>query len=327
MTLLLLAQALLFRYGREYRESDVMQIESLLAEIYPDCSRDRQTADAIIRASRFFQGVNSGDPAEVDKLLRDLDSRAYAPPYGFFDWPYMLHKLGVALWARFQLSMSLGDLDKSIALNKEALHLVPDGHPDRASMVTCLGTSFLRHLEVRGDLLDIDMSTGFMQLEKTVVTAFNNISSAGGATMSWQDLRIQMTLMSAVDRVFSSIAQQYTPAVNENLLYEWRKGDGTPTKCKRYLGTLLSFLQGEGEMKMNELLAESKVKWPFKEYKIKETTQVLQEYMPYFRSLRLGVASRSSVTGTGTSRLGSEWVDLKWVDEVEASANRNRRKT
>ena len=80
-------------------------------------------------------------------------------------------------------------------------------------------------------------------------------------------------------------------------------------------------------MKMNELLAESKVKWPFKEYKIKETTQVLQEYMPYFRSLRLGVASRSSVTGTGTSRLGSEWVDLKWVDEVEASANRNRRKT
>ena len=183
-TLLLLAQALLFRYGREYDESTVKQIEGLLAEIHPDGSRNRQTADTILRTCRFYQGINSGNLTQVDNLLWDLDRNAYAPPYGFFDWPHMLHKLGVALWARFQLSMSLDDLDKSIALNKEALHLVPDEHCDQANIITCLGISFLRLLVARGDITDIDMSAGIVQLGEMVVRELDSIPSAGRATYS-----------------------------------------------------------------------------------------------------------------------------------------------
>ena len=275
----------MFRYGREYDESTVKQIEGLLAEIHPDGSRNRQTADTILRTCRFYQGINSGNLTQVDNLLWDLDRNAYAPPHGFLDWPHMLHKLGVALWARFQLSMSLDDLDKSIALNKEALHLVPDKHCDQANIITCLGISFLRLLVARGDITDIDMSAGIVQLGEMVVRELDSIPSVGRATVSWQRLREQIKLMSAAHKVIPSIDR----IGSSKHTYD------TPTQCKQHLGILLSFLRGEGETKMRKLLAT--VKWSFKEHKIEETTQVLELYMPYFHSV-IGL-------------------DLNWVDEID----------
>ena len=69
--------------------------------------------------------------------------------------------------------------------------------------------------------------------------------------------------------------------VIRSLIDEWGK-DGIQTRCKRQLGVLLSFLGGEGETKMHALLAGAG--WPFKEYKIEETVEVLQTHMRYFES-------------------------------------------
>ena len=72
MTLLLLAQALLSRLRQKYDNSIVTQIRRLFAEISLDDSRDRRTADAILRTHRFYRPVNARNPTEVDELLLHL---------------------------------------------------------------------------------------------------------------------------------------------------------------------------------------------------------------------------------------------------------------
>ncbi|KAG6369265.1 hypothetical protein JVT61DRAFT_15509 [Boletus reticuloceps] len=306
-TSLLLAQALLLRYGREPEcdESLVRQIEDLLAEIQPDGSREHQTADAILRTCRFYQAIHSGNPAQVDQLLRvagNLEPHAYVSPYGFSYWPHILHKLGVTLWTRFQVSSNLSDLDQSVALNEEALRLIPEGHHDQASIVACLGPSLLRLLEVRGDLKDLDMSAGLTWLGNMVVTELDNIPSA--ASSSWHSLRDQIWLMSAAYTATFTLVHEPMPTPwrtpeLQNLLDEWIEQDGITEKCEKLLKVLLSFLRGEGEKKMQEMLL-TKVKWPFKEHKIEETMQVLHGYMPYFHRI---------VSST-----------LKWMDELGPAA-------
>ena len=62
-------------------ESIVAQMERLLAAIPLDDSRDRRTADTIIRTCRLYQAVNARDPTEVgNSLFRDLDPGTYRSP-------------------------------------------------------------------------------------------------------------------------------------------------------------------------------------------------------------------------------------------------------
>ena len=301
-TSLLLSQALLSRLGQGYDGSTATQIQHLLAEFIPDNSRDRRTADAILRTRRFFQGINS-NPPQIDSLPRDLSCGIYVPPYGYFDRPHMLHKLGIALWERFQQNASLGDLDRSISMNEEALRLITDGHDDQASIVASLGRALLRRLEALGDLTDVDMSTNLVELGGRVITALDDmlLTEDAGAS-SAKELQEQIVLMMTAGATFQYIEQEVSPlriSIFQSLMDEWNKEDSKPARCKRELGVLLSFLGGEGDIKMRRLLAG--MDWPFKEYKTKETTQALQNYMPYFQSLfetKLGI----KLTGTALVR-------------------------
>ena len=251
-TLLLLAQALLSCLGKEHDESVVAQIRHLLAEISPDDNRGRQTADAILRTCRFYRVIHSESPAEVDDLFTDLGRGAYAPPYGYFDRPHLLHRLGVAFWARFQLYTYLGDLDNSIALNQEALCLIPDEHEDKTSIVAYLGRSFLRRLELHGELTDVDMSVSLLELGEKVVTALNNVPSVEGTGMLLGEgkLRGQIALMSAAAFAVQDIEQAApsprTPVI-QSLVDEWGKEGGIPTRCKDNLGCYLAFWEAKGK--------------------------------------------------------------------------------
>ena len=108
----------------------------------------------IMRTRRFFQSLYS-NPLPIDDLPRDLNCDIYVPPYGYFDRPHILHKLGIASWERFQHNASLDDLDRLIGLNEEAVQLAPEGHEEQVSIVACLGRSFLRRHEVFGELTDV----------------------------------------------------------------------------------------------------------------------------------------------------------------------------
>lgn len=293
-TLLLLAQVLLFRLGQEYNEAITTQIRHLLVEIPPDGSRERRTADTIVRTCRFYQAINAEDPIEVGSV-RDLDHGAYVPPYGYYDRPRSLHKLGVASWIRFQLYADLGDLEKSIILNQDALRLIPDGYYGQESIAAGLGRALLKHLEILGNLADVDTSADLVKLGERIVMALDNMSYGSSS----EELRAQIALVSAAETALRHIVQDIaSPHITEvqSLIDEWTDKDGIPTRCKRELGMLLSFLGGEGETKMCKLLA--KVIWPFKEYKVAETTEVLRKYMPYFQvafATQLGIALASTV--------------------------------
>ena len=304
-TSLLLSQALLSRLGREYDGSTAMQIEHLLAEIIHDSSRNRRTADATLRTRRFFQSINS-NPPQIDNLPRDLSCGIYVPPYGYFDRPHMLHKLGIALWERFQQNASLGDLDRSISMNEEALRLIPDGHDDQASIVTSLGRAHLRRLEALGDLTDVDMSRNLVELGGRIITALDSmlLTEGAGASPAREELQEQIVLVMAAGTIFQYIEQEVSPLripTFQSLMDEWNKEDSIPARCKRELGVLLSFLGGEGDIKMCQLLAG--MDWPFKEYKTKETTDVLQNYTPYFQGLfetKLGIELTSTALVRGS---------------------------
>ena len=279
-TLLLLTQALSAHLGLEYHESTATQIAHLLAEIHPDGSRERQTADAIIRTCRLYRVVHSGDPTEVDELVKDLDRGAYVPPYGYFDKPHVLHKLGVALWARFHLYTNLGDLDKSTALNQEASCLIPDGHHDQQSIAACLDMCSLGCSEALEDLTDVGGSANIAELGKKVITTLDNISY--GPPL--EELQEQITLLSNAETAFKHVARVVSltgiPEIR-TLVDEWSNRDSIPTKCKRELWALLRYLGGEGGTKIGKLLA--KMNCPFKTYKTRKTVQVLQNYIPYFQ--------------------------------------------
>ena len=228
-TLLLLAQALLSCLGHEYDESIAAQIRELVGAIPPDGSRDRRTADTIIRTCRLYQAINTRDPTEADNsVFGDLDPGLYRPPYGYFDRPHILHELAVATWARFQLYANVRDLDRSIALSEEALCLIPDGHDNQQSAADCLGRSYLRRLEVRGELTDVDMSVDLVELGVSVATMLDNVSSVEGTGMSLKEekLREQIALMSAMASAIQDI-EQAAPSprspIIQSLIDEWGK--------------------------------------------------------------------------------------------------------
>ena len=277
-TLLLLAQACLSRLGRKYDESTATRIWNLLAEIpQDDGTHVYRTADTILRMRRFYRDLNT-NPPQVRDLPSAIISSTYALPYGYFDRPHALHKMAIALWERFQQDTNLDDLKQSIELNKEALHLIPDGHEDQMGIVACLGKSFLRLVETLGELTDVDVSANLVELGGRVFTALNDVSSKK------KELRERMVLILLADAAVQYIEQEVPPPdipVIRSLIDEWRK-DGIQTRCNRQLGVLLSFLAGEGETKMHALLAE--VDWPFKEYKTEETLQALQNHMRCFES-------------------------------------------
>ncbi|KAG9309119.1 hypothetical protein JVU11DRAFT_11014 [Chiua virens] len=285
-TLLLLAQALLFCYGQSYDESVVREIEPLLAEIHHDGSRKRQTADAILHTCRFYDAIQSGDLNKVDELFRDLERGAYVPPYGYFDYPHMLHELGAALWRRFQLQANLDDLDKSIGLNEEALRLTPDGHHDHPSIVDCLGNSYLRRIQARGDLTDVDMSVSLTHLGEMVIAKLDELTSGEGIGVPLETLREQIEQISASDSAARSLRSLGPTGRIPQIripIEEWNKEDGTPKKCTRQLGVLLSFLRGEGEARMRKLLGN--LEWPFKDRMIEDTAHFLKDHIPYFDSI------------------------------------------
>ena len=276
-----------------YDESIATRIGCLLAEIHPDGSRDRQTADAIIRTCRLYRAIKF-DPPQVDELPRDLNCDTYMPPYGYFDRPHILHKMGVVLLERYRHYTNPDHLKKSIALNREALSLIPDGHDDHASIVDCLGRSFLAFVEACGDLTDVGLSASLVEIgERVVTTVVKTSVEDAGVSAEKEELCEQVALMLIADTTIQYIEQEVPSPripVFQSLIDEWFKADGISARCRKQLGLLLSFLGGEGETKMRELLG--RLDWPFKKQKTKETVQVLQNYTTYFQGpfeMKLGV--------------------------------------
>ncbi|KAJ7883687.1 hypothetical protein B0H14DRAFT_3747180 [Mycena olivaceomarginata] len=75
----------------------------------------------------------------------------------------LVNNLGNSLRARFGRLGDLSDLNESVSKKKEAVHLTPDGHPDKPGRLNNLGNSLRARFERLGDLSDLNESVSKME--------------------------------------------------------------------------------------------------------------------------------------------------------------------
>ncbi|KAF8131207.1 hypothetical protein EV363DRAFT_1399009 [Boletus edulis] len=152
VTLLQLARALLLRYEQqECTESVADEIEKLMAEeVFSEDTHERRAADLVLDTLKRCRVVNSGSLVKLNELLRKLEGNAM-PPDGYFDKPQRLINISTTLWKRYEKLGNLGDLDRLLVTNEEALRLLPRRHPDRLPCLRTLSAVLWRLFEIHGD--------------------------------------------------------------------------------------------------------------------------------------------------------------------------------
>ncbi|KAG6375035.1 hypothetical protein JVT61DRAFT_3816 [Boletus reticuloceps] len=152
VTLLQLTRALLLRYEQQGCAESADEIEKLMTEeVFSEDTHERRAADLVLDTLVRCRVVNSGSLVKLNELLRKLEGNAM-PPDGYFDKPQRLINISTTLWKRYEKLGNLGDLDRLLATNEEALRLLPHRHPDRLSCLRTLGAVLWRLFEIHGDL-------------------------------------------------------------------------------------------------------------------------------------------------------------------------------
>ena len=129
-TLLHLAKVLLYRYGELGLEDLPGEIEKIASEVRASCSVDnheRRAADLALQTYALYKAISSGNLADIIKLIPPLRQAVEDIPHDYFDKLQRLANLSLALGIRYEFYGDLGDLDKSITTNKEAMRLTPFG--------------------------------------------------------------------------------------------------------------------------------------------------------------------------------------------------------
>ncbi|KAF8443848.1 CHAT domain-containing protein [Boletus edulis BED1] len=70
--------------------------------------------------------------------------------------PVHLNNLGNSFITRFLRLGELRDLEDAISTHRDAVHLTPDGHPDKPVHLSSLGNSFITRFERLGELRDLE---------------------------------------------------------------------------------------------------------------------------------------------------------------------------
>ncbi|KAF8436631.1 hypothetical protein L210DRAFT_3548766, partial [Boletus edulis BED1] len=68
----------------------------------------------------------------------------------------MLNNLGLSFTTRVERLGELRDLEDAISTHRDAVHLTPDGHPDKPSHLNNLGLSFRARFERLGEPSDLE---------------------------------------------------------------------------------------------------------------------------------------------------------------------------
>ncbi|KAG9317126.1 hypothetical protein JVU11DRAFT_1318 [Chiua virens] len=187
----------------------------------------------------------------------------------------------IRFFAPWRRSGELTDLDMSVNLTELGNQVVT-----RLSDVTL--EEIGAHSEVLREQTERMAATEDLQERMELMSTVETLRERMELGSAPGKLREQIELMSAADRALQAIIEQDPSPRNPEVqrpIDEWNEEAGSPVECKRQLGVLLSFLGGEGEVKMREVLERLDFEWPYKDHKIAATTQTLQGYMPYFYSV------------------------------------------
>ncbi|MFI5881469.1 CHAT domain-containing protein [Streptomyces sp. NPDC051554] len=92
-----------------------------------------------------------------------------------------LSNLGGALYARYTRDGDLADLDEDIDLQREALHLVPAGHPERPSLLSNLATALTERHEALGVRDDLSEALTLLEEAMAAGPAPRRLATVAGA--------------------------------------------------------------------------------------------------------------------------------------------------
>lgn len=147
MTLLHLAQAILYHYGAvdcEASTSDELcKLVDKLKNICPEGTHTRRAADLVLQTYERLRLRDSDDLGKLNELISTLDLAAQEPPEDYFDRPTRFNNLGLALHRRFQLQRKAGDLDRAIEWLEKAARITPNSHLDKSNYLSNLGNALL----------------------------------------------------------------------------------------------------------------------------------------------------------------------------------------
>ncbi|KIJ18130.1 hypothetical protein PAXINDRAFT_9218 [Paxillus involutus ATCC 200175] len=152
------------------------------------------------------------------------------------------------------------------------------------------------------------------------------ITAVKGAESSRTKLLDQIKLISAAAKAVESVVHNYPPWLRtpeqQALLQEWCRSDGRSAQCKKELGDLVSWLQGQVDNKKRGGWIRRLV-WPVEENKINAAIRVLEGHMPYFNaivSLDNANLNQAIALGLTSEREKTEKRKLlKWFDGVDCT--------
>ncbi|KAF8545967.1 hypothetical protein OG21DRAFT_1278881 [Imleria badia] len=129
-TLLLLADVLLYRYGKVGVEEFPEEIVALASEVQTGCSvhsHERRAADLALQTYALYKAISSCNLVDIEKLTPALRQAVQDVPRDYFDELQRLTNLALALWICYEFCGDLGYLNESIATHEEAMQFTPCG--------------------------------------------------------------------------------------------------------------------------------------------------------------------------------------------------------
>jgi len=124
MTMLHLAEVLLYQYGKLGSEEIPGEIMKLTSEVQASCfadSHEHRAADLVVQTYALYRAIGSGSLAYIDRLIPALRQAAQDILHDYFDKLQRLANLVLVLWIRYEFLGELCDLDESIATHTEVV--------------------------------------------------------------------------------------------------------------------------------------------------------------------------------------------------------------
>jgi len=124
VTLLHLAEVLLYHYGKLGIEEFPGEITELASEVQASSCTDspeHRAADLALQTYALCRVKNSGSFADIDRLIPALRQAVEDIPHDYFDKLQRFTNLVLALWIRYECLGDLRDLNESIATHEEVM--------------------------------------------------------------------------------------------------------------------------------------------------------------------------------------------------------------
>lgn len=174
---------LLLRYEDDSAPGDLdaavdrfRQALGLLGDDHPDAGMHFNNLSTALAARTRLHG----DDDELDEAV-EAGRRAVREDGPAHQRVLRLSNLGAALYARYTRDGVLADLDADIDHQREAQHLVPPQHPERAGLLSNLATALTERHEVLGIRGDLDEALALLDEAMAAEPASRRLATVAGA--------------------------------------------------------------------------------------------------------------------------------------------------